>query len=173
MCDKKITKWDSSRSHFLRSDQFTLFQKNYDKCLTTFVSNCDLSQKETKKKHAQPTPQPPTPGCRSVRSRPTLSPSHPVLSALRPRSRFPNTIRFGSRPPLIRMSAPAHKQSLLVRHVVSMLSHQVISRAQLYFALSLPDLPGAVNFFNSFCLSLLPGCFPAGAGPSPEEVKRG
>ena len=130
-------------------------------------------KKRQKKKHAQPTPQPPTPGCRSVRSRPTLSPSHPVLSALRPRSRFPNTIRFGSRPPLIRMSAPAHKQSLLVRHVVSMLSHQVISRAQLYFALSLPDLPGAVNFFNSCCLSLLPGCFPAGAGPSPEEVKRG
>ena len=49
MCDKKIPKCDSSRSHFLRSDQFTLFQKNYDKCLTTFVSNCDLSQKETKK----------------------------------------------------------------------------------------------------------------------------
>ena len=46
-------------------------------------------------------------------------------------SRFPNTIRFGSRPPLIRMSVPAHK-SLLVRIVVSMLSHSVISRAWLY-----------------------------------------
>ena len=49
MFDKKITKCDSSRSHFWRSDQFTLFFKKYDKCLTTFVSNCDLSQKETKK----------------------------------------------------------------------------------------------------------------------------
>ena len=46
-------------------------------------------------------------------------------------SRFPNTTRFGSRPPLIRMSAPAHK-SLLVRNVVSMLSHRVISRERLY-----------------------------------------
>ena len=44
-------------------------------------------------------------------------------------SRFPKTIRFGSRPPLIWMSAPAHK-SLLVRNVVSMLSHRVISRAR-------------------------------------------
>ena len=47
------------------------------------------------------------------------------------RSRFPNTIRFGSRPPLIRMSAPSHK-SILVRNVVSMLSHRVTSRARLY-----------------------------------------
>ena len=46
-------------------------------------------------------------------------------------SRFPKTIRFGSRPPLIRRSVPAHK-SLLVRTVVSMLSHPVISRARLY-----------------------------------------
>ena len=46
-------------------------------------------------------------------------------------SRFPNTIRFGSRPPLIRMSVPATKR-LLVRNVVSMLSHPVISRARLY-----------------------------------------
>ena len=37
-------------------------------------------------------------------------------------SRFPKAIRFGSRPPLIRRSVPAHK-SLLVRNVVSMLSH--------------------------------------------------
>ena len=35
-------------------------------------------------------------------------------------SRFPNMIRFGNRPPLIRRSVPAHK-SLLVRNVVSML----------------------------------------------------
>ena len=47
-------------------------------------------------------------------------------------SRFPNTICFfGSRPPLIRMSVLAHK-SLLVRNVVSMLSHAVISKARLY-----------------------------------------
>ena len=46
-------------------------------------------------------------------------------------SRFLKTIRFGSRPPLIRRSVPAHK-SLLVRNVVSMLLHRVISRARLY-----------------------------------------
>ena len=46
-------------------------------------------------------------------------------------SRFPNMIYFGNRPPLIRMSVPAHK-SLLVRNVVSMLSHRVIPRARLY-----------------------------------------
>ena len=46
-------------------------------------------------------------------------------------SRFPNTIRFGSHPPLIQMSIPAHK-SLLVLNVVSMLSHRVISRVRLY-----------------------------------------
>ena len=46
-------------------------------------------------------------------------------------SRFPKTIRFGSRPPLILMSVPAHK-SLLVRNAVSMLSHPVISRGWLY-----------------------------------------
>ena len=45
-------------------------------------------------------------------------------------SRYPKTFRFGSRPPLIRRSVPAHK-SLLVRNVVSMLSHRVISRARL------------------------------------------
>ena len=50
-----------------------------------------------------------TPGCRSGCNRSTLSPSHPV---------FPATIRFGSRPPLIRMSVFAHK-SLLVRNVVA------------------------------------------------------
>ena len=52
----------------------------------------------------------------------------PLRTAL---SRFPNTIRFGSRPPLIRMSVPAHN-GLLVRNVVSMLSYRVISRARLY-----------------------------------------
>ena len=55
-------------------------------------------------------------------------PPRPLRTAA---SRFPNTIRFGSRPPLIRMSVPAHK-SLLVYDVVSMLSHPVISRARLY-----------------------------------------
>ena len=44
--------------------------------------------------------------------------------------RCPNTIHFGSRPPLIWMSAVAHK-SVLVRNVVSMLSHRVISRERL------------------------------------------
>ena len=46
-------------------------------------------------------------------------------------SRFPKTIRFGSRPLLIRRSVPAHR-ILLVHNVVSMLSHPVISRARLY-----------------------------------------
>ena len=46
-------------------------------------------------------------------------------------SRFPNTNRFGSCPPLIRMSVPAHK-NLLVRNIVSMSSHRAISRARLY-----------------------------------------
>ena len=45
-------------------------------------------------------------------------------------SRFPKMIRFGSRPPLIQRSVPAHK-SLLVRNVVSMLSHPVISCSRL------------------------------------------
>ena len=56
-------------------------------------------------------------------------PPRPLRTA---HSRFPNTIRFGSRPPLIRMSIPAHK-CLLVRNVVSMFSyHEAISRARLY-----------------------------------------
>ena len=46
-------------------------------------------------------------------------------------SRFSNMIRFDNRPPLIQRSVPAHK-SLLVRNIVSMLSHPVISRARLY-----------------------------------------
>ena len=46
-------------------------------------------------------------------------------------SRFPNMIRFGSRPPFIRKSVPAYK-SLLVRNVVLMLLHRVISRARLH-----------------------------------------
>ena len=46
-------------------------------------------------------------------------------------SRFARTIRFGSRPPLIRRSVPAHK-SLLTRNVVSMLLRRVMSRARLY-----------------------------------------
>ena len=47
-------------------------------------------------------------------------------------SRFPNTIRFGSRSPIIRMSAPTHKKRLIKRNVVSMLSHRIISRTRLY-----------------------------------------
>ena len=46
-------------------------------------------------------------------------------------SRFLSTIRFGSRPPLIRMSVPSHK-SLLVRNVILTHSHPVISRVRLY-----------------------------------------
>ena len=44
---------------------------------------------------------------------------------------FLNVIRFGNRPPLIRISDPAHK-SLLVRSVVSMFAHPVILWARLY-----------------------------------------
>ena len=54
-------------------------------------------------------------------------------------SRFPNMIRFGNRLPLIRIRTPAHK-SLLVRNVVSMLLHLVISRARLYEAIRWSDL---------------------------------
>ena len=54
-------------------------------------------------------------------------PPRPLRTAL---SRFPNRIRLGSRPPLIRMSVPAHK-SLLVHDVVSMLSQRVNSRVPL------------------------------------------
>ena len=46
-------------------------------------------------------------------------------------SRFSKTIRFGSRPPLIRRGVPSHK-SILVCNIVSILSHRVISRARLY-----------------------------------------
>ena len=56
-------------------------------------------------------------------------PPRPLRTAA---SRFPNMIRFlGSRPPLIRMSVPAHR-SILVRNVVLMLSHRDISRTRLY-----------------------------------------
>ena len=55
-------------------------------------------------------------------------PSCPLRTAP---SRFTNTICFGSRSPLIRMSVLTHK-SLFLRNIVSMLSHRVISRAQLY-----------------------------------------
>ena len=54
-------------------------------------------------------------------------------------SRFPNTIHFGSHSPLIRTSAPAHK-SLLVRNVVSMISHRAISRIRLYEVIRWSDL---------------------------------
>ena len=42
-------------------------------------------------------------------------------------SRLPKTIRFGSRPPLIRTSAPAHK-CLLVRNVILILSQTGLSQ---------------------------------------------
>ena len=57
--------------------------------------------------------------------------SFPLRSLCTAPSRFPKTIRFGSRPPFIRRSVLAHK-SFLVRNVVSMLSRPVISRARLY-----------------------------------------
>ena len=41
-----------------------------------------------------------------------------------------HTICFGNRPPLIRISAPAPPKSLLVRNVVSMLTHPVILKAR-------------------------------------------
>ena len=40
-------------------------------------------------------------------------------------SMFPDTVRFGSHPQLIRMSGPTHKRRLMC-NVVSMLSHRVI-----------------------------------------------
>ena len=54
-------------------------------------------------------------------------------------SRFPSTIHLGSHPPLIQMSAPAHK-SLLVRNVVLMVPHRVISRARLLRVIRRSDL---------------------------------
>ena len=57
--------------------------------------------------------------------------SFPPRPLRTPLSRFPNTTRFGNRPPLIRMSASAHKNPL-IRNVVSMLSYPVIARARLY-----------------------------------------
>ena len=66
----------------------------------------------------------------SLCTQPVYSFSFPPRSLCTALSRFPNMIRFGSRPPLIRMSVPAHK-SLLVRNVVSMLSQRINSRARL------------------------------------------
>ena len=57
-------------------------------------------------------------------------PPRPLRTAPSTLSRFPNMIRFGSHPSLIRMGFPAYK-SLLVRNAVSMLSRRVISRARL------------------------------------------
>ena len=48
-------------------------------------------------------------------------------------SRLPKMIHFGSHPPLIYMSVLAHKINL-VRNIISILSHRVISRARLYEA---------------------------------------
>ena len=63
-------------------------------------------------------------------------PSRPLCTVP---SRFLNTIRFDSRPQLIRVSVPADKR-FLVRNVVSMLSHRVISRARLYEVIQWPGL---------------------------------
>ena len=44
-------------------------------------------------------------------------------------SRLPNTVRFGNRPPLIRMSVPAHK-SILVCATLSQCSHTGLSQGR-------------------------------------------
>ena len=49
-----------------------------------------------------------------------------------PPSRFPNTSRFGSRPPLIRMSAPDHKKVFSCT-TLSQCSHTMSSRVYLLF----------------------------------------
>ena len=65
-----------------------------------------------------------TPGCRSVSNRSTLSPL--------------GTLKVSEHKPLRQPPAahsdelPAHQKSFLVRNVVSMLSHRVISSARLY-----------------------------------------
>ena len=69
----------------------------------------------------------------SLRTQSTHSFSFPPRPLRTAPSSFLNTNHFGSRPPLIWMSARALK-SLLVRNVVSMLSHRVISRASLIIA---------------------------------------
>ena len=48
-------------------------------------------------------------GRHSKGNRSCVSPFCPALSALHPRGKVPNTIRFGNHPPYIRMSVPAHK----------------------------------------------------------------
>ena len=71
-------------------------------------------------------------------------------------SRFPKTIHFGSCPPLIRRSVPAPK-SLLVRNVVSMLSHPVISRTRLYEVIrwsARQELSPIYDFFSHFPFSV-------------------
>ena len=49
MCDKKSQSVIQVPHTFGGQISSHFKKKNYDKCLTTFVSNCDLSQKETKK----------------------------------------------------------------------------------------------------------------------------
>ena len=66
-------------------------------------------------------------------------PPRPLLTAP---SRFLKPIRFGSRPPLIRRSIPAHK-SLLVRNVVSMPPHRVTKTESCDYSL-VPLLPGII-----------------------------
>ena len=76
------------------------------------------------------------------------SPPCPLRSAP---SGFLNTILLGSRPPLIWISSAPAPKILVVRNVVSMLPHRVISRARLYevrdylFAWSLVLCPDAAK----------------------------
>ena len=55
-------------------------------------------------------------------------------------SGFLNTIPFGSRPPLNQISSAPAPKSLVVRNVVSMLTHRVTSRIRLYKTICLPCL---------------------------------
>ena len=63
-------------------------------------------------------------------------------------SRFPNMIRFGNHPPLIRRSVPTHKR-LLVRNVVSMLLQPAISRARLYWVIRWSGLLRCASMMRS------------------------
>ena len=71
-----------------------------------------------------------TPGRRSARNQSINSRFPPRPRRTEP-SRFSNMIRFGNRPPPIRMNTPTYDR-LLVCNVVSMHSHPVVSRAWLY-----------------------------------------
>ena len=72
-------------------------------------------------------------------------PPRPLRTAL---SRFPNTICFGSRPQLIRISVSSYK-SLIVRKAVLMLSHLVISMVWLQEVIRWFDLLRCATMIQS------------------------